>query len=233
MRETVISLKDVALWYRLGRTLRKNSYYKVLKSITFDVQRGETLGIIGRNGAGKSTLLKLLADIYEPDSGIITNKAHKTSLLTLSAGFDQQLSGRDNAVISGMLLGYSKSKVEAELENIKEYSELGDFFYQPISTYSSGMRARLGFATAVYTTPEILLIDETLSVGDAVFEQKARKTMENMIKSDQTVVLVSHSISSVKKLCDRVIWIEHGLVERQGNAAEVVAAYSQAFNKEK
>jgi lipopolysaccharide transport system ATP-binding protein len=233
MSEIVISLKDVTLRYRRGRTLLKKDYYEALKGITFDVLRGETLGIIGRNGAGKSTLLKLLSGIYDPDTGTVNNKSHKTSLLTLSAGFDQQLSGRDNAVISGMLLGCSKSKVEAELENIKEYSELGDFFNHSISTYSSGMRARLGFATAAYTRPEVLLIDEVLGVGDAGFKQKTQKTMEEMIQSDQTVVLVSHSISSVEKLCDRVIWIENGAVEKQGSTKEVVEAYFQTFTKDK
>ncbi len=225
MGEVIISLRNVAVRYRRGRSLFKTDYYEALKDITFEVRRGETLGVIGRNGAGKSTLLKVLSGIYSPDEGSITNHAKNTSLLTLQAGFDQNLNGRDNAVISGMMSGYRKADVLAKLDQIEEYSELGEFFYQPLSTYSSGMRARLGFATATYLRPEVLLIDEVLGVGDAKFKVKATKTMESMICSDQTVILVSHSAVAMKQLCDRVVWIDGGRVVADGEPVNIVDIY--------
>lgn len=226
--DIIISVKNVSLSYRKKKPFFRHEYYQALKDISFDVKRGETIGIIGRNGMGKSTLLKLLSGIYLPDTGTIENRSKKTSLLTLQAGFDLNLCGRDNAVISGMLLGYSKEHVYAQMDNIEEYSELGDFFYQPLKTYSTGMRARLGFATATHLTPEVLLLDEVLGVGDEKFREKATATMESMINSDHTVILVSHAGGIMTKLCDRIIWIENGLVRDQGDPETVLKAYQQS-----
>jgi len=226
--DIIISVKNVGLSYRKKKSFFRHEYHPALKDISFDVRRGETVGIIGRNGVGKSTLLKLLSGIYMPDTGSIVNHARKTSLLTLQAGFDLNLCGRDNAIISGMLLGYDKERIHAELDNIESYSELGEFFYQPLKTYSTGMRARLGFATATHLSPEVLLVDETLGVGDEKFKKKATATMEAMIQSDRTVILVSHAASVMAKLCNRIVWIENGLIRDQGDPTTVLAAYQQS-----
>ena len=228
MDNAIISLKGVGLSYRKKKSFFRHEYYEALKDITFDVKPGETLGIIGRNGAGKSTLLKILSGIYLPDKGTIINRSKKTSLLTLQAGFDQNLSGKDNVVLSGMLLGYSKAKIYSELDNIESYSELGKFFHEPIKTYSTGMRTRLGFATATYLKPEVLLLDEVLGVGDERFKAKATETMTEMMQSDHTVVLVSHSGAAMTAYCDRIIWIEGGTVKGEGSPAETLSRYSES-----
>lgn len=227
MSEIIISVKNIRVAYRQRQSFFRHKYYEALKDVSFDVRKGETLGVIGRNGAGKSTLLKVLSGIYMPDSGVIENKAKKTSLLTLQAGFDADLCGRDNARLSGMLMGYSKGFVESKLDDIEQYSELGDFYYSPMKTYSTGMKARLGFAVATYLTPEVLLIDEVLGVGDAKFKKKAAKTIEGMILSDQTVILVSHSAGSMSKLCDRIVWIENGVIKDEGDPDTILKKYHE------
>ncbi len=216
-REKAIELKNVAVHYTESKSLFKREKYQALKDISFDVYKGETLGIIGRNGAGKSTLLRLLAGIIKPDKGEVIHHCKSVSLMALAAGFDPNLSGRQNAVISGMLIGHSKKEMLSKLEEIKEFAELGDFFEKPVKTYSSGMRARLGFATAMHTHPDVLLIDEVLAVGDANFKQKAEKAITDKIQSDITVILVSHSEQQMKRLCERVVWVESGKVVKSGS----------------
>ncbi|WP_280570842.1 ABC transporter ATP-binding protein [Chromohalobacter sp. 296-RDG] len=204
--DVLISLQDVGVRYkRRGGLFRKPEYFQALEGISFDIHRGETLGILGRNGAGKSTLLRVVASIIQPDSGEIVNHGATVSLLALQAGFDSELPGTDNAVLGGMLMGYTRKQVEARLEDIAEFSELGDFMYEPVKTYSSGMKARLGFSVAMYMTPDVLLLDEVLSVGDKHFKKKAETEMVKKLHSDQTVLLVSHSESQVNRLCNRVI----------------------------
>lgn len=225
MGNEVISVRNVSVIYRKRKALFQHEYYEALKDVSFDVMRGETLGIIGRNGAGKSTLLKLLSGIYSPDTGYIVNKSVKTSLLTLQAGFDANLSGHDNAILSGMLLGYQKTYVLSKLGDIENYADIGDFFHEPIKTYSTGMRARLGFAVATYLTPEVLLVDEVLGVGDDRFREKAVATMKSMMRSEQTVVVVSHFAKIMSELCDRIIWIENGCVAAEGEPDVVLKAY--------
>ena len=202
----LISLRDISICYkRRGGLFRKSASFQALDGVSLDIRRGETLGIIGRNGAGKSTLLRVIAGIIKPDGGSVVNHGASVSLLALQVGFDVNLSGRDNAIFSGMLLGYSKQQVEEHLEKITEFSELGAFMAEPVKTYSTGMRARLGFSVAMHMNPDVLLLDEVLSVGDAAFKKKAEKEMLKKIYSDQTVVLVSHSESQMNRLCDRVI----------------------------
>lgn len=209
-KEVIISLQNVSVRFKLSRGIfRKSAYYQALENINIDIYRGETLGILGRNGAGKSTLLKVISGILTPDSGEVINHDVTVSLLTLGAGFDNQLSGRDNAMISGMLMGYTRKQIQARLAEITEFSELGDFMNEPVKTYSSGMRSRLGFSVAMYFTPDVLLLDEVLSVGDKHFKEKATKEMMKKIHSDQTVVLVSHSEEQVNKLCDRKISLDN------------------------
>lgn len=212
VQKVLVSLVDVGVRYKKsGNIFRKAQYYEALKSVNFDIFSGETLGIVGRNGSGKSTLLKVIAGIIKPNTGQVINHNVSVSLLTLQAGFDLNLSGKDNAILSGMLQGYSRKEVVSRLNEIHNFSELGDFFHEPVRTYSSGMKTRLGFSVSTIISPDILLIDEVLSVGDRDFKKKSEKAIISKIHSNQTVVLVSHSEGQISKLCDRAIIIENGV----------------------
>jgi len=229
--EPVISLKNVAVRYKCsGSLFRKKSYFEVLKSITLDIYPGESLGILGRNGAGKSTLLRLISGVIRPDRGSVVNRGVSVSLLALQAGFDANLSGRNNAIIGGMLQGCSRRAVEKELDKIHEYSELGDFFFEPVRTYSTGMRTRLGFSISTIISPDVLLVDEVLSVGDKHFKEKAERTMVAKMQSQQTVVLVSHSHHQIARLCDRAVLIDEGVSVVSGEPGDVLAIYEASLN---
>ena len=207
--DVVLSLQNVGVRYkRRGGLFRRPEYFQALKNISFDLHRGETLGIVGRNGAGKSTLLRVLAGIILPDEGKVINHGVSVSLLALQAGFDPELAGRDNAIMNGMLLGYTRKQVEQCMNDIIDFSELGDFIDEPVKTYSSGMRSRLGFSVSVFMMPDVLLLDEILSVGDKKFRAKAEAEMMRKINRDQTVVLVSHSQQQINKICSRAIAID-------------------------
>lgn len=224
----IISLQNVGVKYKhRGSIFRKRAYYEALKSVSFDIYKGETLGVIGRNGSGKSTLLRLILGVTIPDSGRIVNSGATVSLLSLQAGFDHNLSGRDNAIIGGMIQGYTKKEVETKIEKIHIYSELENFFFEPVRTYSTGMRARLGFSVSTIMNTDILLLDEVLSVGDQSFREKAERTMNNKLKSQQTVVLVSHSLQQIEKLCDRVLLIENG-ENVIGSPQEIISTYRKS-----
>lgn len=230
--EPIISLQDVAVRYkRSGNVFRRKSYFDVLKSINLDIYPGETLGILGRNGAGKSTLLRIISGVIRPDKGKCINRGASVSLLVLQAGFDPNLSGRDNAIFGGMLQGYSRREVEVQLDQILEYSELGDFFNEPVRTYSTGMRARLGFSIATICNPDVLLVDEVLSVGDKHFREKAERTMIAKIQSQQTVVLVSHSHQQIARLCDRAVLIDEGVSFASGEPREMLSLYEERLKK--
>lgn len=205
--EVILSLSKVGVRYkRRGGLFRKPEYFQALEDISFDIRRGETLGIIGRNGAGKSTLLRVIAGIIQPDEGEVINHGGVTiSLLALQAGFDPELSGEDNAIINGMLMGYTRKQVEACMGSITEFSELDDFMKEPVKTFSSGMKSRLGFSVAMHLTPDVLLLDEILSVGDQQFKKKAEAEMMKKIHSNQTIILVSHSQHQINRVCERVI----------------------------
>lgn len=227
-QQPIISLRDVSVRYkRAGSIFRKTQYYEALKSISLDIYPGETLGILGRNGAGKSTLLKVISGIIKPDSGEIINRGASVSLLALQAGFDPNLSGHDNAILSGMLQGYSRREVESKLDEIQHFSELGDFFHEPVRTYSSGMCARLGFSVSTTTSPDVLLIDEVLSVGDKHFKEKAERAMAAKIQSQQTVVFVSHSHHQIAKLCDRAVVIDNGVATTSQSTLAALENYEQ------
>jgi lipopolysaccharide transport system ATP-binding protein len=225
--EIIISLENVSISYAIKKGVLKWSKFTPLKSISFDLHRGETVGIIGCNGAGKSTLLRAIAGIIEPNEGVIRNFGARVSLLSLGVGFMPNLSGRENAMLSGMLLGMSRKEITNRIGAIMEFAELGDFFDQPLRTYSTGMRARLGFATAIQVNPDVLLVDEVLGVGDEKFRAKSSSEMKKLIKSDKTVILASHIISTIKDLCDRVVWIENGLVRHVGEAHATLDLYVQ------
>jgi lipopolysaccharide transport system ATP-binding protein len=228
----MLELCDVSLSYHSGRKSFDHGTHHVLDGVSFRLYEGETLGIIGRNGVGKTTTLRLMAGILAPTLGTVRIHPGKSaSLLTLGLGFRPDLSGRDNSVLAAMLQGSTRDQAKSFLEPIKEFSELGDSFEEPVKTYSAGMRARLGFTTALMTHVDILLIDEVLSVGDAQFRQKALEAMKDRISSDQTVVFVSHMADQVESLCDRVIWLDGGKIAAQGVPAEVLEKYKLQLNK--
>ncbi|NND66799.1 MAG: ABC transporter ATP-binding protein [Halioglobus sp.] len=225
----MLELDKVSLSYHVGRKNFDHGQHHVLDQVSLKVYEGETLGIMGRNGVGKTTMLRLMAQIFAPTAGVVRIHPGKTaSLLSLGLGFKGDLSGRNNALLAAMLQGSSREEAQSYLEEIREFSELGDSFEEPVKAYSSGMKARLGFTTALMTHVDILLIDEILSVGDAHFRGKAQEAMKSRIASDQTVVFVSHMADQVKKMCDRVIWLDGGKIAAEGDAVEVTDAYTRA-----
>ena len=203
---------------------------KVLDDISFTVKRGEKLGILGFNGAGKSTLLRIIAGIYEPSDGQITINGKIAPLLELSAGFDKNYSGKDNIYLNGALLSMSKEFLDEKYDEIVEYSELGDYINYPVKNYSKGMKAKLGFSIATLIDPDILIIDEILSVGDIKFRKKSGEKLNEMMADGVTVLLVSHSINQVRRICDRCIWIDSGELIMEGEVNEVCDAYVEDAN---
>lgn len=220
-------LQDVVVRFQEMRRIfgGRRGGFEALRGITVDVVRGEKLGIVGSNGAGKSTLMRVLAGVLVPDSGSVERHHGTCSLLALGSGFMPQLSGRENAVLSGLVLGMERRRVVSRLEAIKRFSELGEFFEAPVRTYSSGMRSRLGFSVAIQQQPDILLIDETLAVGDARFNTKSKTALRERLNEDATVVVVSHSRSTIEDICDRVLWLEGGETQLVGAPKEVMKQY--------
>ncbi|MEM1412052.1 MAG: ABC transporter ATP-binding protein [Pseudomonadota bacterium] len=203
--------------------------HQALADLNFSLHAGENLGVLGRNGAGKSTLMALLADIIEADEGVVERNVSSVQLLSLHAGFMPQLSGRQNAIMAGMLLGLRRREITNRLDAIIEFSGLQDQIDEPIRTYSTGMRARLGFAICMQSRPEVLLIDEVLSVGDAAFRPKARRIITERIESDETVVIVSHNEKTLKAYCDRIAWLEDGRIKLLDAADTVLKAYRESL----
>ncbi|MCP5128966.1 MAG: ABC transporter ATP-binding protein [Pseudomonadales bacterium] len=230
-REVMLTLDRVSLSYKSRRGSFDHGSHHVLDGVSLKVYEGETLGIIGRNGVGKSTLLRLIAGILSPTSGTVRQRPGKTaSLLTIGLGFRPDLSGRDNAMLASMLQGATAKQARGYLEEIKEFSELGDSFEERVKTYSSGMLARLGFTTALKTHVDILLIDEVLSVGDAQFREKAEAAMKSRISGDQTVIFVSHVESQVRDICTRAVCLNRGAIVAEGEPGDVLGAYQALLN---
>jgi lipopolysaccharide transport system ATP-binding protein len=209
----------------------KQFYHKhwVLKDISFKVHRGERIGIIGRNGAGKTTLLQIICGITLPTLGAVQVNGRVAPILALGAGFDHELTGRENALIGGAILGMRRFAVEAKLPEIAAFADIGDFFYQPLKLYSSGMAARLAFAVCAHADADILIVDEALSVGDAAFGAKCDDFIKDFAKRG-TILVVSHALESLQVLCDRVLWIEDGAVRELGPASEVIASYRETID---
>lgn len=228
-REVLLRLKDVGVSYQKELRLLGGERQQVLSGLNFDLYAGETLGVLGRNGAGKSTLMRLLANIIEPDEGTIERGTSRVQLLSLQVGFMPQLTGRQNVIMSGILLGMRRREIMKKMDSVIEFSELGEKIDEPIRNYSTGMRARLGFAICIQSDPEVLLIDEVLGVGDAVFQPKARKVITDRIASQETVVIVSHNENTLREYCDRVVWIHEGKMQLLGDADTVIAAYREAM----
>jgi lipopolysaccharide transport system ATP-binding protein len=229
--DTIIELKNVGVRYRRKAGFMRSNAFWALHDVSFDLKHGETLGVIGRNGAGKSTLLRLLAGILAPDTGSILRKTDKVSLLALQAGFIPALTGRENAVLSGILLGMSRAEVEARMDEMVRFAELEQFIDEPVRTYSSGMRARLGFTVAFQADPDVLLIDEVLGIGDASFKEKSSAAMHEKIASDKTVVIVTHHPETIMDLCDRVVWVNQGVTVEVGEPLAVVEHYQQSLKQ--
>lgn len=220
-------LRGVGVHYQRQRSLlaRDENVFAALRDVSFDLAHGEKLGVIGRNGAGKTTLLRVLAGVLEPDTGTLERSHGSCRLLGLGTGFMPNLTGRENAVLSGLVLGMPRRRVVSRLEEIKAFSGLGDFFDQPVRTYSTGMRSRLGFSVAIQQDPDVLLIDETLGVGDAAFYKKSLDAMRARMRDDATVVMVSHSTGTMLEVCNRGLWLDKGKVMAQGPVADILAAY--------
>lgn len=224
----LLRLENVGLKYRLRRPMNGSKIYWALSDISLELYKGETLGVIGSNGAGKSTLMRVLSGIVREDKGKVYRRPRVNYvLLQLGLGFESNLSGRENAILGGMLLGLHRATIEKRLEKIKAFSELGDFFEQPIYTYSSGMGARLAFSVAMETNPDVMLLDEIMSVGDTSFQEKSRVAILEKIKSDMTVVFISHDASMVQSLCKRATWIHKGVTQCSGSVDEVIDKYNK------
>ncbi len=228
----MLEMREVSLNFRTRGDRFDHGVHHVLDSVSFELYENETLGIIGRNGVGKTTMLRIMAGILAPTSGQVIRKPDAlASLLTIGLGHQGDLSGRDNALLSAMLQGATKKEALGFLEDIKEFSELGDSYEEPVKTYSTGMRSRLGFTTALLTHVDILLVDEVLSVGDAEFRKKAQEAMKQRISGEQTVVFVSHAANQVKDLCDRVLWLDKGKICAQGDPETVIAEYQASMKR--
>lgn len=206
----------------------KIRYVQALHDVTFSVPAGGTIGVIGRNGSGKSTLLRLLAGVMAPDTGKVRIAGKIAPLLSLGVGFHPDLTGRENARISGLTLGLHPSAVDAGMQSIIDFAELGDFIDTPVRMYSTGMYMRLAFAVAISVDPDILLLDEVFAVGDAAFNEKCRAHMESVRRSGRTIVLVSHDLSVIESFCETALWMDNGSVRAFGSVADVVAQYRAA-----
>lgn len=202
--------------------------FQAVRGVTFDVPKGQILGMIGKNGSGKSTMLKAIAGIFCPDQGTIDLKGHSVSLLSIGVGFQKEITGRENILLSGMLLGFSEAEIRAKMDEIIDFAELGRFIDMPVKTYSSGMYSKLAFAITAILETEIMLIDEVLSVGDQKFKKKSFDKMKQLISNkDRTVVIVSHNIQHLSSLCDRVLWMHDGEIKMIGETEPVLEAYQE------
>lgn len=238
-----IEVKDLVISYQnlkktsIKKTLlhlkrQKPDCFVAVKGISFYVREGEILGIIGKNGSGKSTTLNALAGIFSPDSGSIDLNGHSISLLSIGVGFIREMTGRENITLSGMLLGFTEEQVKAKEQEIIDFAEIGEFIDMPVRTYSSGMYSKLAFSITAILETDIMLIDEVLSVGDQKFKKKSYEKMKSLISNkDRTVVIVSHSIETLKQLCDTVMWMHEGQIKRIGDPNEVLDEYVAFMEK--
>lgn len=225
-KQRLPSFKDYAIHWVKG-TLTYESFW-ALSEVSFQVARGEVVGIVGRNGAGKSSLLKIVSGVLEPTTGQVRFDGRLAPILELGTGFDHELTGRENIFLNGMLLGRTRREIRERLDAIIDYSELGDFIESPIRAYSSGMLARLGFSIASAWTPDLLILDEVFAAGDAAFTRKCEKRLAGFRDAGVTILLVSHSASIVLETCSRALWLERGKLVADGEPAEIVAAYDKS-----
>lgn len=241
--DKVIEVKNVSMGYRVDsnrvNTLKEwavtklkrqlhYEYFWALTDVSFDVERGDVVGIIGRNGAGKSTILKLISGLFKPTKGTIETHGRVVPMLELGSGFDPELTGRENIFLNGAILGYTEQFLNEQYESILDFSELREFIDRPIKTYSSGMMMRLAFSVATIVRPEILIVDEILAVGDEAFQRKSHAKMMELMHGGATVLYVSHNLNQIRELCNKVVWLDHGKVVMQGETDKVCDAYSNS-----
>ncbi len=239
----VIDVKNVSMKFNLAsekfdsfkeyviKSIKKQVCFEefwALQDVSFQVEKGESLGLIGLNGSGKSTMLKTIAGVLKPTKGSVEIKGSIAPLIELGAGFDMDLTAHENVFLNGALLGYGRAEMEVHMQNIIDFSELKDFMDVPVKNFSSGMVSRLGFAIATIGTPEILIVDEVLSVGDFRFQQKCEERIDHMKQAGTTILFVSHSIEQVKKVCAKVVWLEKGHLKMQGEAKEICDIYKKS-----
>ena len=220
-------LRNVSVVYSQYGFLSSGGKVSALNNVSLDVRPGDKLGVIGPNGAGKSTLTRVMAGVLNPNVGTVDNEGMSSALLSLNAGFDGELTGAHNIVMHGMLSGLSRKDATARVGPVTEMSGLGDAIHRRVSTYSSGMRSRLCFATAINLDPDILLLDEVFSVGDQEFREKSRQIMIDRFKEDKTIVFVTHNVNMVKRICDHAVWLDHGTVVAYGSVDEVIEKYRE------
>jgi lipopolysaccharide transport system ATP-binding protein len=226
-----VTFKEYLVQGLFRRAVNPYVRVKALQDFTLEIQRGERLGVIGHNGAGKSTLLKVLAGIYPPTSGTLTVQGEVSSLFDIALGFEQDATGWENIYFRGYLQGETPRTIKAKMQPIADFSELGDFLNTPVRYYSAGMRLRLAFSIATTIEPEILLVDEVLSVGDMAFMEKAAQRMREMMDKAQLIVMVSHDLEAIKRICHRVVWMDHGRMRLVGRPQEVIDAYTHWVNQ--
>ena len=242
-QETIINVEHVSMRFNLSsekfdsfkeyviKSLKKQVSYDefwALKDVSFEVKRGDSLGLIGLNGSGKSTMLKTIAGVLKPTKGTVTVGGNIAPLIELGAGFDMDLTARENVFLNGALLGYNRAQMEAQYEDIVEFSELRDFMDVPVKNFSSGMVSRLAFAIATIGTPDIMIVDEVLSVGDFRFQQKCEARIRSMMDRGTTILFVSHSIEQVESICNKVVWLDHGVLKRFGDAEPICSEYKNS-----
>ena len=241
--DKIIEVKNVSMGYRIDSNrvntlkewavtkLKRQLHYEMfwaLKDVSFDVERGEVVGIIGRNGAGKSTVLKIISGLFKPTEGTVITNGRVVPMLELGSGFDPELTGRENIFLNGAILGYTEKFLNEQYDQILEFSELEEFIDRPIKTYSSGMMMRLAFSVATIVKPEILIVDEILAVGDDAFQKKSHAKMMELMHGGATVLYVSHNLNQIRELCNKVVWLDHGKVVMQGDTDEVCDAYQNS-----
>ncbi len=238
-KENAIEVKNLHIRYKCLQniSLRKSLFklkksrsevFEAVRGISFEVKRGEIVGFIGKNGSGKSTTLRAIAGIFSADEGTIELDSESVALMSIGVGFQKKLTGRENIMLTAMLMGYPKEKIEAKMDDIIKFAELGQFIDMPVKTYSSGMFSKLSFAITAILEPDIMLVDEVLAVGDAKFKKKSFKKMQQLISDEnRTVMIVSHNTETIKGLCDRVIWLHEGEIKMVGTPDEVLPAYDE------
>lgn len=227
--DRINSIKEYLVQFLKKRL--KYSEFEALKDVSFTVERGEIVGLIGHNGAGKSTMLKIISRIMKPTEGNVVVRGNVVPMLELGSGFDYDMTGRENIFLNGAILGYSEEFLKSKYQEIVDFSELGPFIDTPIRNYSSGMISRLAFSVASAVNPEILIVDEILGVGDADFQIKSQNRMMEMMGGGTTVLMVSHNIKQIREMCDRVVWIEHGQVVDYGDAEHLCSEYEKMATK--
>lgn len=243
-KKTVVKVEDVSMKFNLSsekfdsfkeyviKSLKNQVSYDefwALKHVSFEVMKGDSLGLIGLNGSGKSTMLKTIAGVLKPTKGVVTVNGNVAPLIELGAGFDFDLTAKENVYLNGALLGYSRKIMDGYYNDIVEFSELSEFMNVPVKNFSSGMVSRLAFAIATIGTPDILIVDEVLSVGDFRFQQKCERRIRRMMKEGTTILFVSHSIEQVKSICNKIVWLEKGRLKRFGKTSEICEEYSKCY----